>query len=210
MLNKYAQLKSENPLRRRYPIIYSEDLVIHRYRLKSSPLIVGCETTLSIDLGCGPYPRNPFNASKVLGIDINDSLLDNVISCDLLNNPIPATSHSADFVTAFDFIEHIPRVIQSNGQTVFPFVNLISEIYRVLKPGGFFYHRTPAYPYPQSFQDPTHVNIITEETFPMYFCSTDPTPPWANMYGFKGSFKLISQSWVGFYLISLIQANPHI
>ena len=94
-------------------------------------------------------------------------------------------------ISAFDFIEHIPRVLYAPGLR-FSFVELMNEIYRCLKKGGRFVSFTPCYPSPVAFQDPTHVNIITEATFPNYFC--EPAL-WAKMYGFKGKFKLEKQNW---------------
>ena len=43
------------------------------------------------------------------------------------------------------------------------FIDFMDEIHRVLKPGGFLFHSTPAYPSPAAFQGPIHVNIIAEE-----------------------------------------------
>ena len=117
-------------------------------------------------------------------------------SCDLALEDIPFDSEYFDFVTAFDFIEHVPRVIY-NPTRRYPFVELMNEVYRVLKVGGMFFSSTPAYPHPAAFQDPTHVNIITAETFPMYF---DDKARWAAMYGFKGAFKLHTQVWNGQHL----------
>ena len=63
----------------------------------------------------------------------------------------------------------------------------MNEIYRVLKPGGLFYASTPAFPSPEAFQDPTHVNIITDGTHE-YFCGGNPD---ARIYGFTGQFVAI-------------------
>jgi hypothetical protein len=68
----------------------------------------------------------------------------------------------------------------------------MDEIHRVLKMGGIFLSLTPAYPDAKAFQDPTHVNFITDRTFPDYFCSPNL---WGRMYGFKGNFILVSQVW---------------
>lgn len=53
------------------------------------------------------------------------------------------------------------------------FVELMKEIYRVLKPGGLFFRQTPAFPAKEALQDPTHVNIITEDTMAFFFCQPD-------------------------------------
>jgi len=98
-----------------------------------------------------------------------------------------------DYVTAYDVLEHIQRVLITNGETKYPFISLVNEIFRVLKPGGFFFSMQPCYPAKQAFQDPTHVNIMTEDTFYLYFCE----PAWARIYGYEGSFTLIKDGWLG-------------
>ena len=83
----------------------------------------------------------------------------------------------------------------------------MNEIYRILAPGGYFLHCTPAYPAKQAFQDPTHVNIITEDTFPTYFCVNQSEKPWASMYGFHGAFTLVEQVWAcDIWIICLLQS----
>jgi len=72
------------------------------------------------------------------------------------------------------------------------FVELMNEIYRVLKVGGLFFSFTPAFPAAAAWRDPTHVNIITEETFPLYF---DDVNRLASIYGFQGHFKIEEQKW---------------
>lgn len=151
------------------------------------------ETALrkSLDLGCGVNPRNKFDADEVFGVDLRDGLGDNIVAANLITDPIPFPDNYFDFVTAFDFIEHVPRIIFCPDMRA-PFVELMNEVYRVLKPGGRFFSSTPAYPHPAAFQDPTHVNIITEKTFPSYF---DDRIRGAKMYGFRGFFRLHSQNW---------------
>ena len=56
----------------------------------------------------------------------------------LLTSKIPYSDNEFDFVTAFDFIEHIPRIILDNGKVKYPFIEIMNEIYRVLKPNGLF------------------------------------------------------------------------
>lgn len=94
----------------------------------------------TLDLGCGNYPRNPFGADHTFGCDIREDLEANVSHCNLALEPIPKETESMDFITAYEFIEHVPRLIAGNT-TRFPFVELMSEIHRVLKPGGFFFQR---------------------------------------------------------------------
>jgi SAM-dependent methyltransferase len=158
----------------------------------------------SVDLGCGGRPINPFLADEVHGCDLKENQATKVSACNLVIEPIPYASSSLDFVTAQNFIEHVPRVLV-NDVTKFPFIALMAEIYRVLKPQGLFYSKTPAYPRNEAFQDPTHVNIITNETFPFYFCWHPFGGPWARLYGFEGKFELVTQRWQGPHLLSLLK-----
>lgn len=147
-----------------------------------------------LDLGCGLKPRNPYSAQFTYGCDIREIntsveelgfVYKNV---NLVIDPIPFPDNYFDSVSAYDFLEHIPRqIILPNGQVCNPFINLMSEIHRVLVSGGRFLAFTPAFPYPEAFTDPTHVNFITEETH-QYFIGEHPS---ATMYGFKGAFDIL-------------------
>jgi len=157
--------------------------------------------TKTLDLGSGPQPNNPYDAEIVYGIDIRSDLGQNIYAADLAIEPIPFSNDFFEFVTAFQFIEHIPRLIYT-PQRRNSFVELMNEIYRVLKTGGIFLSVTPAYPHAPAFQDPTHVNIITENTFINYF---DDKTRWASMYGFNGKFSVLSQDWQGFNLVTQLR-----
>jgi SAM-dependent methyltransferase len=157
--------------------------------------------TTCLDLGCGETPRNPFEADEFYGVDIREDLTRNIKRADLAIEPIPFDDEFFDYVSAYDFIEHIPRVLYLPERRN-SFVELMNEIHRVLKPGGKFLSSTPAYPHKEAFQDPTHVNIITEETFYYYF---DDTYRWASMYGFRGAFKFLRQQWNGPHLLTVLE-----
>lgn len=163
--------------------------------------VLNIPMTTSLDIGCGLTPKNLFNAEVVFGIDIRDGVDTNVVARDLVVETIPFPDSFFNAVTAHDFIEHVPRIIY-NPNRRFPFIELMNEIYRVLKNGGTFLSFTPAYPNAEAFRDPTHVNIITDQTFPAYF---DNVNIWGSMYGFKGKFKIISQEWKGPHLLSILQ-----
>lgn len=149
--------------------------------------------TISLDLGCGETIRNPYQALKVVGLDIQDA--------DLAIEPIPHPDDYFDFVTAYDFLEHIPRLLYV-PQRRYPFVELMSEVWRVMKVGGKFLSSTPAFPHAPAFQDPTHVNIITPLTFAEYF---DDEKTWAKMYGFKGKFRINNMRYHGPHLIAELE-----
>lgn len=152
-----------------------------------------------LDLGCGTLPRNPYARKALFGVDIRQLESTSTpgfefASANLSFEPIPFGDDAFASVSAFDFIEHIPRVL--NGplphSTIFPFVRLMNEVWRVLAPGGLFYALTPCYPGLEAFTDPTHVNVITEHTH-RYFCGAAPA---GRMYGFDGQFTVRRAQWV--------------
>lgn len=158
-------------------------------------------STKTLDMGCGTTPRNPFNAEEMFGVDIVAGLGPNIRQADLAIEPIPFDDNSFDFVTAYDFIEHIPRVIYA-PQRRNSFVEFMNEVWRVLKVGGYFLSSTPVYPHPFAFMDPTHVNVITDLTFRAYF---DNVNRWAAMYGFKGAFVVVENEVRNSHLHCLLQ-----
>jgi SAM-dependent methyltransferase len=161
--------------------------------------------TKTLDLGCGPVPKNPFNADEIFGVDVRENLETNIKSADLVVEPIPFDDDSFNYVTAHDLIEHIPRLIYTPKRRN-AFVELMNEVHRVLQTGGLFLSSTPAYPHAAAFVDPTHVNIITEGTFPLYFADQAPGGlPWAAIYGFKGHFTVKLQEWRGPHLLTVLQ-----
>ncbi len=153
--------------------------------------------TRHLDLGCGPHPRNPYHCDELHAVDLvlpvgaktNAQQAPHFKCANLSLQPIPHLDSSFDSVSAFDFLEHVPRILATPDgmSTRFPFIALMDEIHRVLKQRGRFYALTPAYPSPEAFQDPTHVNIITDETW-RYFCGETPM---ARPYGYKGHFELL-------------------
>ena len=180
--------QSQN-LRKRYPSIQSAEALANKH----TPELTS--TTKTLDLGCGTSIRNPFGANETSGVDIRNGLSHNIKRADLSAEEIPYDSNFFDFCTAFDFLEHIPRISWASGKSRLAFIELMNEIHRVLKPNGLFLHATPTFPSKQAFQDPTHVNIMTEDTIPLYFCEPNN---WAKTidYGFHGSFELIEQRWI--------------
>jgi SAM-dependent methyltransferase len=162
---------------------------------------------LSLDIGCGGSPRNPFDAEKLIGLDLT-STQDGVFPCVIGYEPFPLADNSVDYVSAFDFIEHLPRTAFVNGCITNPFIDTMSEIWRILKPGGLFYAQTPAYPSTAAFVDPTHVNVITEGTISYfskrYGLDGQSVDDWGldlgRQYGFRGKFLLLNQWWAGSHL----------
>jgi len=140
----------------------------------------------SLDLGCGQNPRNTFSAQEVYGVDIDSALNKNnkrILTADLVIEAIPAADNSFDYITAFDFIGHVPHLVQAPDRR-YSFIELMNEIWRVLKPGGIFLSVTPA------FRDPAQINSITEETFLKDF---DNRYRRASIHGFMGYFEVGQQ-----------------
>ena len=154
-----------------------------------------------LDLGSGNTPRNPFSADEVFGLDLNlpsedfvspkNTKVDIVQGDATLGVPFPDSYFSS--ASAYDFLEHVPRVQQSFTEIAlkFPFVWVMNEVWRVLVNGGTFIASTPAFPSSKAFQDPTHVNFITLGTH-QYFTGQTPS---ARGYGFKGQFELRYAGW---------------
>ena len=91
-----------------------------------------------LDLGCGSSPRNPYKQDQICGVDINCSQKDkvNFKEANLFVEDIPFKSNYFDSVSAYDFIEHIPRVIvnSTEGSVRYSFVeifNLIIDLNKV-------------------------------------------------------------------------------
>jgi SAM-dependent methyltransferase len=150
--------------------------------------------TRTLDLGCGKTPANPFMAEKVFGIDIEVAHgSKNIFQADLAISKIPFKDNYFDFVTAVDFLEHIPRLLYLRKKRTQPFINLMNEIWRVLKPNGIFQAYTPCFPKDEAFVDPTHVNFISFNTI-NYFCGDDYLDL-SKSYGFNGLFKKLKCEW---------------
>ena len=148
--------------------------------------------TRHLDLGCGATPRNPYACTEVFGVDIAPGASPPGVVLRTANvalQPIPFGDNHFDAVSAYDFLEHVPRVLpRADGESLrFPFVELMNEVWRVLKPDGRFYASTPAVPHEAAFQDPTHVNFITDLTH-RYFTRPERL---AAMYGFHGDFSVL-------------------
>lgn len=150
--------------------------------------------TKHLDIGCGGYPRNPYFQDEIFGLDQSNVISDPRIStCQLGLDSFPFASDYFDSVSAYDFLEHIPRqaIDYTSRKINFPFVYLMQEVWRVLKPEGKFFALTPVYPGREVFQDPTHVNFITENTH-SYFCGPAGTQLYCSHYGFTGRFEALN------------------
>lgn len=149
-----------------------------------------------LDLGCGTRPRNPYGCEALYGVDIRDGLtapgVQAIVAANLAVQPIPFPDNHFDSLSAYDFLEHMPRVALdlAQGSSRLPYIQLMNEVWRVLKPGGLFYAVTPLYNHEKMWRDPTHVNPITSKSH-RYF--TQPELG-ARMYGYTGTFRMVRQT----------------
>lgn len=136
------------------------------------------------DIGCGANKVPGFigvDARPVPGVDI---------VADLEKYPWPIESESASLVTCSHVLEHInpakvdarliglvellqkkkiltkKEIDQYCGEMDFEssFIRFMDEVWRILKPGGEFMFRVPYAGTVGYYQDPTHINNISEAT----------------------------------------------
>lgn len=123
----------------------------HHHRCYAYALsIAKAAGSLCIDLG------GRFNCPEGFkSVDLKD-----VDFCADLNGRYPFEDNSVWIVRAFDFLEHIADKMHS-----------LSEIHRILKPGGYLLSMTPSTIGPDglagmgAFQDPTHVSFWNKNSF---------------------------------------------
>lgn len=190
-LGRYAY-KLGDPLRQKFRNLQKKAL----WQV-SIPFRHESQNSVHVDLGAGNVPRNPFCATQLIATDFHRNFVNaegiKFVEADLTRS-LPFETNSIDSFSAFDLLEHIPRWERFNSEIVFPFINLMNEVNRCLKPGGIFFAVTPAFPSQAAFQDPTHVNFISYSTI-NYFVGQDA---WAKNlgYGFAGKFDYITQFWL--------------
>jgi SAM-dependent methyltransferase len=152
---------------------------------------------INVDLGCG------FRKKGNVGIDLTAEGTQADLICRLGFEPIPLDDESVDTIFCRDFLEHIPKAYFSERENKlrYPAINLMNEIWRVLKPGGTFTSFTPCYPAPEVHQDPTHLSVWTKESM-QYFCGKYPV---AARYGVHAKFELVENRLDGFYLHAILR-----
>jgi SAM-dependent methyltransferase len=152
--------------------------------------------TSSLDIGCGYEPKNPFSADRLFGIDqIPETEVtgryeykQHIFS----NSVLPFETDYFNYVTAYDVLEHVPRTGYDGTTSSNEYLQLIAEIYRVLKPGGLFFARFPVYPHRDAFTDPTHVNIMTNKSHLYLIDRTE----YLRRYGYEFNFTLLDARYL--------------
>jgi predicted SAM-dependent methyltransferase len=107
-----------------------------------------------LDVGCGNKKRIGF-----IGIDINPET-DADIICDLNKFPYPFKESTFDEIYVDNVLEHLDDI-----------KNVMSEIYRISKPGGSVIIKVPYFRSRYAFIDQTHKHFFTTQSF-TYFSPT--------------------------------------
>lgn len=116
---------------------------------------------IKLDIGCGSAKNTGFVGIDILPLEGVD------IVHDLEQTPWPLPDESVITAVASHVLEHI-----NPHKGVF--INVMNEIWRVLKPGGQFAFVVPYGESHGYIQDPTHCNPMNETTM-CYFDPLDPT-----------------------------------
>lgn len=116
---------------------------------------------IKLDLCCGANKHGP----DWFGMDILD--LPGVdLVWDIIVTPWPLPDECVNVAVASHVLEHIPKtqVIYKDGrlQTINPFLMVMNEMWRVMKPGGSFAVAVPHGASPGFMQDPTHTSQHNE------------------------------------------------
>jgi len=136
-----------------------------------------------LDLGAGGADRIQ-EGYEGYGVDIVASerpwLTENKVA-DLALQPIPYDDNTFELVTAYDVLEHIPKMTYLFGYIIGQpldatpsakrrncMIELFNEVYRVLKNGGEFYFVVPKGGTNQHMADPTHVTEWVEDSVNYY------------------------------------------
>jgi SAM-dependent methyltransferase len=138
-------------------------------------------TSRHLDLGCGLSPRNPYKHNEIYGCDIReiDAAVEKIgfsyKRANVVVGPIPFPDGYFNSVSAFDFLEHIPRE---------KVISVMDDIYRVLKPGGSLEHLTPSTDGRGAFSDPNHVSFWNAASW-LYYTDDEHRA----LYGIKAKFR---------------------
>jgi SAM-dependent methyltransferase len=104
-------------------------------------------TSNKLNLGCGLDIKNGWiNVDRVAlpGVDVVH---------DLEVLPLPFPDDHFEYILCQDVLEHLD------------FVNVLRDVWRILKTGGVVHIRVPHFTSPNAYSDPTHKKLFTSDTF---------------------------------------------
>ncbi len=134
---------------------------------------------VKLNLGCGFRHQEGF-----INIDNRAEVKPGLV-CDITQG-LPYKDNEIDEIIAVDLLEHLERM---------EVLDLMDEIWRVLKQGGIFKHRTPSSDGRGAFQDPYHKSFWNINTWKYYFSD----PAYRELYGTKANFNIayLEDIWTG-------------
>ena len=122
-----------------------------------------------VEIGCGSNKRE-MQGYKNIGVDLVDGpCVDKV--CNLGFEAIPLPDDHVDFVQGIDFIEHVPKCVWENKKRLLPLIQVMNEVWRIMKPNAELYLETPFSHWAYD-RDPTHVSQLAEDWW-HYFGADD-------------------------------------
>lgn len=126
-----------------------------------------------LELGCGPKKRS----RSAIAIDVLDYPDVDIVG-DIYQVLASFPDRSVDAVSAYHFIEHVPDLPA-----------LMSELARVIKPGGRVLFTAPHFSNPYFYSDPTHRAFFGLYTF-CYMATGSPFRRQVPMYGLQPQFAI--------------------
>lgn len=130
------------------------------------PILVKCLSTFlcscitldmktKLNLGCGAKKLHDHHNVDMLSIVRPDEIVD----LDIV--PWPWPDNSFNVITAKNILEHL-------GPTSKDFLNIVKEMYRVSRPDALWDIAVPHWRCDVALDDPTHVRMITQQTFVLF------------------------------------------
>ena len=121
-------------------------------------LLLGCGANKAKQMGMAPSPEEDPGWQDLVTLDINPDHTPDVV-WDLRKMPWPFEDDQFDEVHAYEVLEHLGQ--QGDYETFFA---QFTEIWRILKPGGFLLATCPSPGSPWVWGDPSHARAIFPET----------------------------------------------
>ena len=121
-------------------------------------LLLGCGANKAKQMGMAPSPEEDPGWQDLVTLDINPDHTPDVV-WDLRKMPWPFEDDQFDEVHAYEVLEHLGQ--QGDYETFFA---QFTEIWRILKPGGFLLAMCPSPGSPWVWGDPSHARAIFPET----------------------------------------------
>jgi SAM-dependent methyltransferase len=117
-------------------------------------LLIGCGQRLNKQL----YKDNHKEWTNLVTLDINPEHKPDIVY-DLTQLPYPFEDNTFDEIHAYDVLEHTGN----QGDYKFFFAQW-SEFWRILKPDGIFFGKSPSWRSKWAWGDPSHTRIISSDS----------------------------------------------